>query len=247
MGAPAPVIRLTNVAKEYRMGQVRVPALRRVSLEFTSGEMVAIVGQSGSGKSTLMNLIGCLDTPSEGRYLLDGVPVDTLNDTQLARVRNQKIGFVFQSFNLLSRISAQQNVELPLLYGNGGQRRVRARAALDRVGLSQRTRHLPTEMSGGEQQRVSIARALVTQPRIILADEPTGNLDTATSHEIMALLQELNQADGVLVLIVTHEAEIADHCGRIITLRDGQVMSDEPVMERLWAITGPLHNGSAPR
>ena len=247
MAAPAPVIRLTNVAKEYRMGQVRVPALQGVSLEFTSGEMVAIVGQSGSGKSTLMNLIGCLDTPSEGGYLLDGVPVGTLSDTQLARVRNQKIGFVFQSFNLLGRVSALRNVELPLLYGNGGQRRVRARAALDRVGLSHRMKHLPTEMSGGEQQRVSIARALVTQPRIILADEPTGNLDTATSHEIMALLQELNQADGVLVLIVTHEAEIADHCGRIITLRDGQVMSDEPVTERRWAIAGPPHNGEAPR
>jgi putative ABC transport system ATP-binding protein len=222
-----PVIRLIDVTKAYVMGDTEVKALQRISIRFLEGEMVAIVGTSGSGKSTLLNIIGCLDRPSEGTYLLDGESVRTLDERRLSAVRNQKVGFVFQSFNLLPRVSALKNVELPLMYAKVRDRRYRAKKALERVGLGHRISHRPTELSGGEQQRVSIARALVMEPRILLADEPTGNLDTTTSAEVMSLLQELNQTENVLVIIVTHDPEVASHCQRIVTLSDGLVISDE--------------------
>jgi putative ABC transport system ATP-binding protein len=224
----APLIGLDGVAKVYRMGDVEVHALRGVSLAIRQGEFTAIMGASGSGKSTLMNIIGLLDRPSAGRYLLEGEEVSSLSTERLAEVRNRTIGFVFQSFNLLARTSALENVELPLLYGGVGSadRRRRAAASLDRVGLASRAAHHPNQMSGGQQQRVAIARALVTEPRVILADEPTGNLDSRTSVEVMKLFQELGHG-GITVVLVTHEHDIAQYASRVIHMRDGRVLSDE--------------------
>ena len=224
-----PVISVRGLAKTYRMGDVAVEALRGVDLDIWPGEMVAIMGPSGSGKSTLMNLIGCLDTPTAGRYLLDGVDVSKLNDGQLAEIRCRKIGFVFQSFNLLARTTALANVELPLVYAgmSGRQRRQRATEVLQLVGLGDRLHHKPNELSGGQQQRVAIARALTNRPSMILADEPTGNLDSKTSREIMALFRQLNEEQRMTILFVTHDPETADYCGRIIAIRDGLVERDE--------------------
>ncbi len=221
------MIQVNQLTKIYRMGDIEVHALRGVDLEIADGELVAIMGPSGSGKSTLMNLLGCLDQPSSGSYLLDGVDVGSLNDNQLAEIRNQKVGFVFQSFNLLPRRTALEQVELPLLYCRANHRRERAREALTAVGLADRMQHKPTEMSGGQQQRVAIARALVTNPSLILADEPTGNLDTKASQEIMSIFLELNQEKGISVVFVTHEPDIAAYTRRIIHIRDGVVSSDE--------------------
>ena len=221
------MIELEDVTKVYKMGLVKVPALNGVSLSIQEGELVAIMGPSGSGKSTLMNIVGCLDVPTSGKYFLDGKEVGSLNGSQLAEIRNRKIGFVFQMYNLLSRQTALANVELPLLYGNGRNRKKRALEALDRVGLSDRTGHRPTEMSGGEQQRVGIARALVKDPALLLTDEPTGNLDSRSSEEIMAILRRLNHEEGITVVIVTHEREIAAKTRRVVSMRDGVVVSDE--------------------
>jgi len=223
------MIELNNIVKIYQMGQIEVPALRGVSCRIEKGEMVAIMGPSGCGKSTLMNIMGCLDIPTSGSYLLDGAEVSKLSDSQLAEVRNRKIGFVFQSFNLLRRTSALANVELPLLYRNSSDSKKLAQEALERVGMGPRAAHGPTELSGGEQQRVAIARALVTHPPIILADEPTGNLDSRSSHEIIAILEELNREDGITIVLVTHDREIAAHTQRIILLRDGQIVDGQSV------------------
>ena len=221
------MITLEGITKVYRAGEVEVPALKGVSLHIPEGEFVAIMGPSGSGKSTLMNVIGCLDQPTEGRYILDGYDVSALTDDQLAWIRNRKIGFVFQSFNLIPRASAMHNVEMPLIYaGDSEQRRERAMAALESVGLLDRAAHLPNELSGGQQQRVALARALVTDPAILLADEPTGNLDTESSLEIMKLLRELNQ-QGRTIVLITHEADIAAFAQRVVRLRDGVIVSDE--------------------
>ncbi len=225
----APLVRLRALAKTYQSGEVEVRAVRGIAMDIEAGGFVAVMGASGSGKSTLMNLLGCLDRPSGGEYLLDGVSVAALNRKQLARLRNRKLGFVFQSFNLLARTSALENVELPMLYRATPiptrERRRRAGAALARVGLTQRSGHYPSQLSGGQQQRVAIARALVNQPEILLADEPTGNLDTRTSIEIMGLFQELNRS-GLTIIMVTHELDIAAYCKRIVVMRDGQVLSD---------------------
>jgi putative ABC transport system ATP-binding protein len=221
------MIEIEDVTKVYRMGAVEVHALKGVSLRVDGGEFIAIMGASGSGKSTLMNIVGCLDLPSSGRYLLDGVDVRGLNDNQLAAIRNRKIGFVFQSFNLIPRSTAVHNVEMPLIYaGVGGGRRERAMMALDAVGLADRARHQPSELSGGQQQRVAIARALVTEPAIVLADEPTGNLDSESSVEIMRLFVELNE-QGRTIVLITHEADIARFATRVVRLRDGLVVQDE--------------------
>jgi putative ABC transport system ATP-binding protein len=224
----APLIQLEDVTKTYVMGDVEVHALRGVSLTIGRGEFTAIMGASGSGKSTLMNLLGCLDRPTSGRYLLDGNDVSALPADALAAIRNQTIGFVFQSFNLLSRTSALENVELPLVYAGLGtpERHARAAEALGRVGLGDRVDHHPSQLSGGQQQRVAIARALVNRPRVLLADEPTGNLDSRTSEGVMALLQELGRA-GITVVLVTHEPDIAEHASRVIVMRDGRIRSDE--------------------
>ncbi len=223
-----PLVELDAVAKTYRMGEVDVPALRGVTLTIDEGEFVAIMGASGSGKSTLMNLIGCLDRPSAGSYWLAGQEVSRLDRDALAAVRNRTLGFVFQSFNLLSRTSALENVELPLVYAglHTRERHARAGEALARVGLGDRIDHHPNQLSGGQQQRVAIARAIVTHPRLLLADEPTGNLDTHTSVELMALLQELGRG-GITVILVTHEADVAEYASRLVVLRDGLVKSDE--------------------
>ena len=225
------MIQLDNVTKVYRMGSLEVAALRGASLSIQKGEMVAIMGPSGSGKSTLMNILGCLDVPTAGAYFLEGEDVGRLGDDRLAGIRNRKIGFVFQTYNLLPRLTALANVELPLLYGNGHDRRRRALEALERVGLGPRAQHRPVELSGGEQQRVGIARALVKDPSLVLADEPTGNLDSHSSEEILAILQRLNQQEGLTVIIVTHERDIASATRRIISMRDGEVISDVPVPE----------------
>jgi putative ABC transport system ATP-binding protein len=223
------MIDLDSVDKTYQMGEVAVQALQGVNCHIEKGEMVAIMGPSGCGKSTLMHIMGCLDAPTSGKYFLDGDEVSKLSDSQLARVRNKKIGFVFQTFNLIPRISALANVELPLLYGNVSNGSQRAREALERVGMGQRATHMPNQLSGGEQQRVAIARALVNNPAIILADEPTGNLDSRASLEIINILEGLNQEDGITIVVVTHEAEIAARAKRIILLRDGQIIDDRLV------------------
>src|SRR5947207_3660268 len=224
--APA-IIRIRKLSKNYYLGRTVVPALRNVDLEVARGEFVAIMGPSGSGKSTLMNLLGCLDRPTSGSYLLDGIPVNQMSTNELADVRNQKIGFVFQGFNLLPRMTALGNVQLPLVYAGvpAEQRQQRALQALVLVGLNARAEHRPTELSGGQQQRAAIARALVTRPSLILADEPTGNLDSHTSVEIMAILQQLN-ARGITVVLVTNNPEIATYCRRKVMFRDGRVIQD---------------------
>jgi len=228
------VIQVDQIVKTYSSGTSEVHALRGIDLDVAPGEFLAIMGTSGSGKSTLMNILGCLDTPTEGAYLLDGVRVDGLDKNALAAIRNQKIGFVFQGFNLLPRTSAIENVELPMLYDRSGRKRdthALAAAALARVGLGDRLDHQPSELSGGQQQRVAIARALVTEPALILADEPTGNLDTHTSMEVMALFQELNE-QGITIVLVTHEPDIAVYAKRIVEVRDGRIRRDEPVKNR---------------
>jgi putative ABC transport system ATP-binding protein len=240
------IIRLETIHKTYHMGDVVVHALRGVSLVIARGEMVAITGPSGSGKSTMMNIVGCLDRPTSGRYLLDGVDVSTRSNVDLADIRNQRIGFVFQGFNLLARMSARENVELPMVFAGvaPAEQARRAREALAAVGLADKERSQPHQLSGGQQQRVAIARALVNQPPIILADEPTGNLDTRTSLEVMEILQQLNRDRGITIVIVTHEADIARHTWRIITFRDGRVRRDglvgRPRDARVELLRGPI-------
>jgi len=230
-----PVIEFRDITKVYRMGEHEVRALAGVSFSIGPGEMVAIMGASGSGKSTAMNIMGCLDRPTSGQYLLDGQDVSRLGDRELARIRNKRIGFVFQSFNLLARTSALENVELPLIYsGFVPDRRKRAHDALERVGLGERASHKPNELSGGQQQRVAIARALVNEPSLILADEPTGNLDSKSTEEIIGIFQQLNDS-GITMVIVTHEPDIAAHCKRIVHFRDGLITSDEQVKQRIIA------------
>jgi putative ABC transport system ATP-binding protein len=232
------VIQLDHVAKTYQTGDIAVHAVRDVSLQIQPGEFVAVMGASGSGKSTLMNIVGCLDRATSGRFLLDGVDVSKLNRNQLAEIRNQKIGFVFQGFNLLSRTSALENVELPMLYMHkmlrGSEQRDRARKALASVGLSEREDHHPNQLSGGQQQRVAIARALANSPSLLLADEPTGNLDTQTSIEIMGVFQKLNN-QGITIVMVTHEIDIAHYTKRMIVMRDGRVVGDDSVTRRSLA------------
>ena len=229
-----PVVEVRGLSKKYVMGDQTVHALRNVDVIIGEGDFVAIMGPSGSGKSTFMNLIGCLDRPSEGEIELDGKPVAQMNDNQLAEIRNKYIGFVFQNFNLLPRTSALKNVELPLMYAGTKDRSKLAKEALDKCGLGDRVDHKPSELSGGQQQRVAIARAIVTNPVMILGDEPTGNLDSRTSEDIMAVFQELNR-NGKTVIVVTHEEEIAKHCKRIIRFRDGRVQSDEMVVNPIDA------------
>jgi len=233
-----PVVKLENFRKIYHTGEIEVHAVRGVSLEIRPGEFVAIMGASGSGKSTMMNTLGCLDRPTSGRYLLDGVDVGQLDRDELADLRNQKIGFVFQGFNLLSRTSALENVELPMLYNRTGirgfEQHARALEALEIVGLSDRADHHPNQLSGGQQQRVAIARALVNQPTLLLADEPTGNLDSRTSIEIMGVFQRLNDR-GITVVMVTHELDIARYSKRNVIMRDGRIANDTPVTNRLFA------------
>jgi putative ABC transport system ATP-binding protein len=221
------LIEMRGIRKDYEMGKTEVNALKGIDLEVKAGEFIAIVGPSGSGKSTLMNLIGCLDRPSEGEYYLDGNKVDEMGDDDLARIRNKKIGFVFQTFNLLPRTNCLHNVELPLLYSSVSRkdRERKAREMLERVGLGERLRHNPNELSGGERQRVAIARALVNDPAIVLADEPTGNLDSKTGSEILAIFSDLN-ADGKTIVLVTHEKYIADYSRRVVSLRDGEVVDE---------------------
>jgi len=234
----AAVIKLDNIHKTYHTGEVDVFAVRGVSMEIAKGEFVAIMGASGSGKSTMMNIIGCLDRPTEGRYLLDDVDVSHLDRDELAGIRNKKLGFVFQGFNLLSRTSALENVELPMLYTHNhltaGEQRERAIHALQIVGLADRSDHHPNQLSGGQQQRVAIARALVNSPAVLLADEPTGNLDTRTSAEVMGVFQKLNE-EGITIVMVTHELDIASYTKRNVVMRDGVVVHDAPVQKRLMA------------
>ena len=234
--AAGPLVALRDITKAYQMGRVTVPALQGVSLEIAPGQFVAIMGPSGSGKSTLMNLIGCLDRPSSGTYLLNGQDVSRLDDDELADIRNRRIGFVFQTFNLLSRYTALRNVEMPMIYATvpRAERRRRALRALEQVGLAARVQHTPQELSGGEQQRVAIARALVNEPAILLADEPTGNLDSRSGEEILAVVQDLN-ARGMTIAVVTHDRDVAQHARRILQLRDGRLVRDEPVPQPLVA------------
>ena len=233
--ASPPVIFLDAVHKIYHSGEVDVHAVRGVSLSIARGEFVAVMGASGSGKSTLMNMLGCLDRPTKGRYVLDGIAVSELNRKQLSILRNHKLGFVFQSFNLLARTSALENAELPIFYSNEflplRQQKESALKALEKVGLTDRASHHPSQLSGGQQQRVALARALVNEPEVILADEPTGNLDSRTSIEIMGVFQALNKA-GITIVMVTHELDIASYCNRIIIMRDGEILSDEPNLNR---------------
>lgn len=221
------MIKIEDVTKVYKMGEVEVHALRGVSVEVQEGEWVCIMGPSGSGKSTLMNVIGCLDQPTSGTYYLDGIDVRDLDDDELAEIRNRKIGFVFQTFNLLSRTSALRNVELPLLYAGGRNRRERAMAALEAVGLEHRAHHNPNELSGGEQQRVAIARALVNEPSIILADEPTGNLDSQVGSEIVGIFKRLHESKGITMIFVTHDQRIASGTERVLHLHDGKIVRQE--------------------
>ncbi len=219
------MIEIEHVSKVYRTGEIELRALDDVTLRIDDGDMVAIMGPSGSGKSTMMNILGCLDVPSSGSYRLDGIDVSSLRDNRLADIRNRKIGFVFQSFNLIPRTSALRNVELPMVYGGTRNRRARARAALDRVGLGDRVDHLPNELSGGQQQRVAVARALVNEPTMILADEPTGNLDSASTVDVMKLFVELNDT-GRTVVLITHEPDVSAFAKRVVTLRDGRIVTD---------------------
>jgi putative ABC transport system ATP-binding protein len=230
------VIRLFDIKKDYRMGGIVVPALNGITLEVNRGEFVAVMGPSGSGKSTLMNIVGCLDRPSSGQYFLEGMDVSTLSRDARAEIRNDRIGFVFQNFNLLPRTSACENVELPLIYSqkqkmSDAQMRARALQCLERVGLKGWESHTPAQLSGGQQQRVAIARSLVNEPAILLADEPTGNLDSKTSGQIMSIFQSLNE-EGITILLITHEQDIAEYSRRAIALRDGQIVSDDPVDKR---------------
>jgi ABC-type lipoprotein export system ATPase subunit len=228
-GNGATLIQLREITRVYQLGEVTVEALRSTSLDIKHGEYVALIGPSGSGKSTLMNTLGCLDRPTSGSYLLDGEEIVTMSRDERARIRNRQIGFVFQNFNLLNRTSALENVEVPLLYARGvsaRERRERARNQLDRVGLGDRMHHHSSQLSGGQQQRVAIARALVNGPSILLADEPTGNLDTRTSEEVIALFRRLNSEEGITVILVTHDQEVAQNAKRIIVLRDGEVVDD---------------------
>jgi len=229
-----PVIKVENIHKFYEMGETRVHALRGISLDIRRGEFVAIMGASGSGKSTFMNLVGCLDRPSDGLYLLEGTDVSKLSRIELARVRNERVGFVFQGFNLLSRTTAVENVELPLIYAGirARERHRRSREALEKVGLADRAHHIPSQLSGGQQQRVAIARSLVNHPSILLADEPTGNLDSRTSVETMQVFQALNETEKLTIILVTHEPDIAAYSKRIITFRDGHVIRDQMVQNR---------------
>jgi putative ABC transport system ATP-binding protein len=237
MTPDGPVISVRNLVKTYTLGEVEVRALRGVNLDIARGEFVSVTGPSGSGKSTMMHILGCLDRPTSGQYFLDGEDVSQMSKDQLAEIRNKKIGFVFQGFNLLSRTSAIDNVELPLLYRGGkalatAERRRRAMEALTAVGLQGRFDHHPNQLSGGQQQRVAIARALITEPSILLADEPTGNLDTRTSIEVMGIFQKLNIERGITVLVITHEMDIAEYGTRIIKCRDGQIVADHAVAHR---------------
>ena len=238
MSAAGDVIRIEDLTRVYQMGEVEVRALDGISLSIGPGEFVAVMGPSGSGKSTFMNIVGCLDRPTAGRYFLDGVDVSKLNRDERAEIRNGKIGFVFQSFNLLSRTSALENVELPLIYSANGHsardRVAKARQSLETVGLAGREDHVPSQLSGGQQQRVAIARALINEPKLMLADEPTGNLDTKTSEEVMAVFQKLNDA-GKTVVLITHEPDIAHYAKRIVVFRDGKLVEDHPVENRVRA------------
>lgn len=233
---PSNVIEIVNLTKTYKMGENEVLALRGVSLEVQAGEYLAVMGPSGSGKSTLMNIIGCLDRPSSGKYILEGIDVSTFSRDRRAEIRNDKIGFIFQNFNLLARTSAIENVELPLIYSQKNslsdqQMRERARVCLERVGLKGWEHHTPAQLSGGQQQRVAIARALINEPAILLADEPTGNLDTKTSEAVMEIFEKLNE-EGISIVLITHEMDIAEHAKRIIMLRDGVIITDRSVSER---------------
>ena len=236
---PEPVIRISDLTRVYRMGETEVRALDGVTLDVAPGEFLAVMGPSGSGKSTFMNIVGCLDRPTSGTYVLEGVDVSTLDRNARAQIRNDKIGFVFQSFNLLARTSALENVELPLLYSrkhrlSDSEQLVKARACLERVGLAERWDHTPAQLSGGQQQRVAVARALVNDPAILLADEPTGNLDSKTSDEIMGIFQSLNE-EGKTVVLITHEHDIAEYARRVVAFRDGRIVADEVVSNRRTA------------
>ena len=236
------MIDIHDISKIYQMGNVKVAALQNVSLTVSQGEMLAIMGPSGSGKSTMMNILGCLDVATSGKYVLEGEDVGQMNDNHLAEIRHNKVGFVFQTYNLLPRATALSNVEMPLMYGDGENRKNRAMEALYKVGLHNRALHRPAELSGGEQQRVGIARALVKNPSILLADEPTGNLDSKSSEEILTVLQRLNREEGLTVILVTHEANIGQHTDRIVSFRDGHVVSDVGVTSPLTAGMGMSPN-----